>query len=119
MALATLRIGRLPNISKPALATIMPSLSSVANTLLLALGAVTDCTPKNLYEFAIMGEVYARKVLGLRRPSVGLLANGEEDSKGNALTKEALHVDEGKCCGFKGNVEGNDIFNGSMLMLLC
>ncbi len=62
MALATLRVGRLPNISKPALATIMPSLSPSANTLLLDVGAVTDCTAKNLYQFAVMGEVYARKV---------------------------------------------------------
>jgi glycerol-3-phosphate acyltransferase PlsX len=119
MALATLRIGRLPNISKPALATIMPSLSPVANTLLLDVGAVTDCTPKNLYEFAIMGEVYARKVLGLRRPSVGLLANGEEDSKGNALTKEAFKLMKGNVSGFKGNVEGSDIFNGSVDVVVC
>jgi len=119
MALATLRIGRLPNISKPALATIMPSLSPVANTLILDVGAVTDCTPKNLYEFAIMGEVYARKVLGLRRPSVGLLANGEEDSKGNALTKEAFKLMKGRVAGFKGNVEGSDIFNGSVDVVVC
>ncbi len=118
MALATLRIGRLPDISKPALATIMPSLSPVANTLLLDVGAVTDCTPKNLYEFAIMGEVYAQKVLGLRKPSVGLLANGEEDSKGNALTKEAFKLMKG-VPGFKGNVEGSDIFNGSVDVVVC
>ncbi|NOZ91266.1 MAG: phosphate acyltransferase PlsX [Epsilonproteobacteria bacterium] len=119
MALATLRIGRLPHISKPALATIMPSLSPVANTLLLDVGAVTDCTPKNLYEFAIMGEVYAQKVLGLRKPSVGLLANGEEDSKGNALTKEAFKLMKNGVPGFKGNVEGSDIFNGSVDVVVC
>jgi len=118
MALATLRIGRLPDISKPALATIMPSLSPIANTLLLDVGAVTDCTPKNLYEFAIMGEVYAQKVLGLRKPSVGLLANGEEDSKGNALTKEAFKLLK-DVPGFKGNVEGSDIFNGSVDVVVC
>jgi glycerol-3-phosphate acyltransferase PlsX len=119
MALATLRIGRLPDISKPALATIMPSLSPVANTLLLDVGAVTDCTPKNLYEFAIMGEVYAQKVLGLRKPSVGLLANGEEDSKGNALTKEAFKLMKNSVPGFIGNVEGSDIFNGSVDVVVC
>jgi glycerol-3-phosphate acyltransferase PlsX len=119
MALATLIIGRLPHISKPALATIMPSLSPVANTLLLDVGAVTDCTPKNLYEFAIMGEVYAQKVLGLRTPSVGLLANGEEDSKGNALTKEAFKLMKDGVPGFKGNVEGSDIFNGSVDVVVC
>jgi len=119
MALATLRIGRLPDISKPALATIMPSLSPIANTLLLDVGAVTDCTPQNLYEFAIMGEVYAQKVLGLRKPSVGLLANGEEDSKGNSLTKEAFKLMKGNVPGFKGNVEGSDIFNGSVDVVVC
>ncbi|MCK4441338.1 MAG: phosphate acyltransferase PlsX, partial [Sulfurovaceae bacterium] len=119
MALATLRIGRLPNISKPALATIMPSLSPIANTLLLDVGAVTDCTPRNLYEFAIMGEVYAQKVLGLRKPSVGLLANGEEDSKGNSLTKEAFKLMKGNVPRFKGNVEGSDIFNGSVDVVVC
>jgi glycerol-3-phosphate acyltransferase PlsX len=119
MALATLRIGRLPDISKPALATIMPSMSPIANTLLLDVGAVTDCTPKNLYEFAIMGEVYAQKVLGLRKPSVGLLANGEEDSKGNSLTKEAFKLMKGNVPGFKGNVEGSDIFNGSVDVVVC
>jgi len=118
MALATLRIGRLPHISKPALATLMPSLSRGGKTLLLDVGAVTDCTAKNLYEFAVMGEVYAQKLLGLRTPSVGLLANGEEDSKGNSLTKEAFGMLQG-LKGFKGNVEGSDIFNGSVDVVVC
>ncbi len=118
MALATLRIGRLPHISKPALATLMPSLSHNGKTLLLDVGAVTDCTAKNLYEFAIMGEVYAQKVLGLRNPSVGLLSNGEEESKGNALTKEAFKLLK-DVPGFKGNVEGSDIFNGEVDVVVC
>jgi len=116
MTLATLRIGRLPHISKPALATIMPTISS--KTLLLDVGAVTDCTAQNLYEFAIMGEVYAQKVLGLRIPRVGLLSNGEEDSKGNSLTKEAFKLMQ-DVPGFKGNVEGSDIFNGSVDVVVC
>jgi glycerol-3-phosphate acyltransferase PlsX len=118
MTLATLRIGRLPGINKPALATIMPNKSMTAKTLLLDVGAVTDCTPQNLYEFAIMGEVYAQKVLGLSNPSVGLLSNGEEDSKGNALTKEAFKLMK-DVPGFKGNVEGSDIFNASVDVVVC
>ena len=118
MTLATLRIGRLPNIGKPALATLMPNKSINAKTLLLDVGAVTDCTAKNLYEFAIMGEVYAQKLLGLTNPSVGLLSNGEEDSKGNALTKEAFKLMK-DVPGFKGNVEGSDIFNGSVDVVVC
>jgi len=118
MTLATLRIGRLPHISKPALATLMPNKLIGAKTLLLDVGAVTDCSAKNLYEFAVMGEVYAKKVLGLRRPRVGLLSNGEEDSKGNALTKEAFKLMQ-DIQGFKGNVEGSDIFNGSVDVVVC
>jgi glycerol-3-phosphate acyltransferase PlsX len=118
MTLATLRVGRLPGISKPALATLMPNKLIGAKTLLLDVGAVTDCSAKNLYEFAIMGEVYAQKVLGLRRPKVGLLSNGEEDSKGNALTKEAFKLMK-DVPGFKGNVEGSDIFNGSVDVVVC
>ena len=118
MTLATLRIGRLPHISKPALATIMPNKSLRAKTLLLDVGAVTDCTAQNLYEFAIMGEVYAQKLLKLQHPKVGLLSNGEEDSKGNALTKEAFKLMH-DVPGFKGNVEGSDIFNGSVDVVVC
>ena len=116
MTLATLRIGRLPGISKPALATIMPTIAS--KTLLLDVGAVTDCTAQNLYEFAIMGEVYAQKVIGLRNPKVGLLSNGEEDSKGNVLTKEAFKLMK-DVPGFQGNVEGSDIFNASVDVVVC
>ena len=118
MTLATLRIGRLPGISKPALATLMPNKLVGAKTLLLDVGAVTDCNARNLYEFAIMGEVYAQKVLKLRHPKVGLLSNGEEDSKGNALTKEAFKLMQ-DVPGFKGNVEGSDIFNGSVDVVVC
>ena len=116
MTLATLRIGRLPGISKPALATIMPTIAS--KTLLLDVGAVTDCTAQNLYEFAIMGEVYAQKVIGLANPKVGLLSNGEEDSKGNALTKEAFKLMK-DVPGFQGNVEGSDIFNATVDVVVC
>ncbi len=110
MTLATLRIGRLPHIGKPALATLMPSLGKT-KTLVLDVGAVTDCSAQNLYEFGAMGEAYAQSVLGIASPRVGLLSNGEEDSKGNALTKEAFPLLKG-LNGFIGNVEGRDIFNG-------
>ena len=112
MTLATLRIGRLPHISKPALATLMPNVNS-SKTLVLDVGAVTECKPQNLYEFGAMGEVYAQEVMGISQPSVGLLANGEEETKGNELTKEAFPLLQ-KIPGFKGNVEGRDIFNGSV-----
>jgi len=117
MTLATLRIGRLPHISKPALATLMPSVTAT-KTLVLDVGAVTDCTPQNLYEFGAMGEAYAQKILGIASPKVGLLSNGSEDSKGNALTKEAFGLLQ-NLDGFIGNVEGRDIFNGNANVVVC
>ena len=117
MTLATLRIGRLPHISKPALATLMPSVVAT-KTLVLDVGAVTDCTPQNLYEFGAMGEAYAQKILGISSPKVGLLSNGSEDSKGNALTKEAFGLLK-DLDGFVGNVEGRDIFNGNVNVVVC
>lgn len=117
MTLATLRIGRLPHISKPALATLMPSITET-KTLVLDVGAVTDCTPQNLYEFGAMGEAYVQKVLNVRSPRVGLLSNGSEESKGNALTKEAFGLLK-ELDGFVGNVEGKDIFNGTVNVVVC
>lgn len=117
MTLATLRIGRLPHISKPALATLMPSITET-KTLVLDVGAVTDCTPQNLYEFGVMGEAYVRKVLNVKSPRVGLLSNGSEESKGNALTKEAFKLLKG-LDSFVGNVEGKDIFNGTVNVVVC
>ena len=117
MTLATLRMGRLPHISKPALATLMPTLGA-SKTLVLDVGAVVDCKAQNLYEFGAMGEAYVEKIMGIENPQVGLLANGAEPSKGNELTKEAFklleHLD-----GFVGNVEGRDIFNGSVNVVVC
>ena len=117
MTLATLRIGRLPHISKPALATLMPSVT-VNKTLVLDVGAVTDCTPQNLYEFGAMGEAYAQKIMGIHTPKVGLLSNGSEDSKGNTLTKSAFKLLQ-DLDGFVGNVEGRDIFNGNVNVVVC
>lgn len=117
MTLATLRIGRLPHVSKPALATLMPSLGK-NKTLVLDVGAVVECKPQNLYEFAIMGEAYAKSVMKISNPRVGLLANGEEESKGNDLTKEAFKLIKG-FKWFIGNVEGRDIFNGHVDVVVC
>jgi len=112
MTLATLRIGRLANVNKPPLATLMPNISG-SKSLLLDVGAVTDCKPRNLYEFAVMGKAYAQEVMGINNPRIGLLSNGEEDSKGNELTKETFPMLK-EIDGFIGNVEGRDIFNGSV-----
>ena len=112
MALSTLRIGRIKNVNKPPLATLMPT-KDMGRSLLLDVGAVTDCKAMNLYEFAVMGKAYAKEVMGINSPKIGLLSNGEEDSKGNELTKEAFPLLK-DIDGFIGNVEGRDIFNGEV-----
>jgi len=117
MAVSLLRIGRIPGISRPALATLMPS-TTESKTLVLDVGAVTDCKPQNLYEFGAMGEVYAKHVLGIENPRVGLLANGSEDNKGNELTKATFPLLK-NLKGFIGNIEGKDIFNGKVDVVVC
>ncbi|HIP13287.1 MAG TPA: phosphate acyltransferase PlsX [Arcobacter sp.] len=116
MSLATLRIGRIKGVSRPAIATLMPTVDK--NTLVLDVGANVDCDAKNLREFAIMGQVYVEEVLGIDDPLVGLLSNGEEESKGNEVSKEAFKLME-NIPNFVGNVEGNDIFNGSTDIVVC
>lgn len=117
MSLSTLKIGRIKGVTRPAIATIMPT-SENQNTLVLDVGANVDCEAKNLFEFAIMGQVYAEDVLKIDEPLTGLLSNGEEESKGNELIKEA-HEMLIQLPNFSGNVEGNDIFNGSIDVVVC
>ena len=81
-------------------------------------GAVTDWTPQNLDVFVAIGEASVQKIMGMKAPKVGLLSNGSEDSKGNALTKEAFGLLQG-LDGFVGNVEGRDIFNGNVNVVVC
>ncbi|CAA6800277.1 MAG: Phosphate:acyl-ACP acyltransferase PlsX [uncultured Sulfurovum sp.] len=117
MAVSLLRIGRIKGIARPALATLMPSTTN-SKTLVLDVGAVTDCKPQNLFEFGAMGEVYAKHVLGIENPRVGLLANGSEDNKGNELTKATFPLLK-VLNGFIGNIEGKDIFNGKVDVVVC
>ena len=116
MSLATLRIGRIDNVLRPAIATLMPSVTGI--TLVLDVGANTDCKSEYLFQFAIMGEAYAKEVMKIAKPRVALLSNGEEESKGNELTKEA-HALLKKMPNFIGNGEGRDIFNGEVDVLVC
>ncbi len=117
MSLATLRIGRIKGVTRPAIATLMPT-SENQNTLVLDVGANVDCDAKNLFEFAIMGQAYAKDVLQLDEPIIGLLSNGEEESKGNEVTKEAYELIS-KMPNFAGNVEGSDIFKGTVDVVVC
>jgi len=117
MSLATLRIGRLKNVSRPAIATLMPTYKG-KKTLVLDVGANADCKPENLFEFGVMGEAYAKKILKVSIPQIGLLSNGEEESKGNELTKSAFKLLK-RLDNFVGNVEGNNIFDGSVDVVVC
>ena len=112
MSLATLRVGRLKNVSRPAIATLMPN-SKDSATLVLDVGANVDCRSEHLFQFAIMGEAYAKEILGRKEPKVGLLSNGEEESKGNEVSKEAFKL-VSRLDSFVGNAEGNQIFDGNI-----
>ncbi|HEG2606864.1 phosphate acyltransferase PlsX [Campylobacter sp. W0066.1] len=116
MSLATLRLGRLANIARPAIATLMPNIHS--RTLVLDVGANVDCKSEHLFQFAIMGEAYAKEILKIAKPRVALLSNGEEECKGNELTKETHQLLK-QLPNFVGNAEGGDIFNGTIDVLVC
>jgi len=117
MTLATLRLGRLKGIARPALITFMPTKSGT-RTVVLDVGANVDSKAEHLVQFAIMGGCYAQSVMNVQNPRIGLLANGEEESKGNEVTKSAYKLLKGYK-GFIGNVEGGDIFNSSCDVVTC
>jgi glycerol-3-phosphate acyltransferase PlsX len=110
MAAATLYIGRLKGVIRPTIATVLPS--PVAPVILTDIGANADVKPDYLVQFAQMASVYAQRLLGVKRPRIGLLNIGEEDTKGSALAQEAFKLMKKKVSGFCGNVEGTDIFAG-------
>ena len=118
MAITLVVLGPLAGVERPAIAAVLPTLAGHA--ILLDVGANVDCKPRHLVQFAIMGNVYARQVLGKVRPRVGLLSIGEEESKGNELTKEAFRaLEEEPGIEFIGNVEGVDLFNGHADVVVC
>jgi len=117
MAAGMFVLKRVPGIDRPAIATIFPNRQD--QTLVLDVGGNVDCKPQHLAQFALMGEVYARHVLGKSRPRVGLLSNGEEVSKGNELTRDAHELLKSAPFNYVGYVEGRDIFNGSVDVVAC
>jgi len=119
MATAKMVLGSLQGVDRPALATILPTQTGLP-CLLLDVGANVDSEPKNLLDFAIMGKVYSEQVLKTRDTSVGLLSIGEEDSKGNTLTRETLPLLRDLLGqNFIGNVEGRDLYNGRADVVVC
>lgn len=110
-------IGMIEGVSRPALAAIVPS--AKGHTLLLDVGANVDAKPNHLREFAVMGHFYAQMVFGIDEPRVGLLSIGEEEGKGNELTKETYRVMKETGLNFIGNAEGRDVYNGNADVVVC
>jgi len=104
------RVGRIKGVSRPAISTVLPTVSG--RCFLLDIGANADCKPEWLAQFAVMGAVYAQRVMGVDNPRVGLLSNGEEDTKGSQMVQEAHALLRGLGLNFVGNVEGKDITHG-------
>lgn len=108
----------LPGVSRPALAQMIPAPERPC--LLLDVGANVDCRPQHLIDFAIMGSIYVEHVYGWKSPRIGVLSNGEEDEKGNELSKEVLRVlRRTKRVNFAGNAEGRDLFSGNFDVIVC
>lgn len=123
MATAKMVLGALPGVDRPALATVFPTSVGTAS-ILLDVGANVDSKPQNLQQFAIMGEIYFRSIFHGKfttasRPRVGLLSIGEEEGKGNELTRDAFKLIKQLPLNFIGNVEGRDLYNGKADVIVC
>lgn len=117
MATALVLLGKLPNVDRPAIATLMPSLTGFF--VLLDVGANVDCKAENLLQFAHMGNAYAKVVFNKPSPQIALLSIGEEDTKGNEVTKEAFKSLKSSGLNFIGNIEGREIFSGNADVVVC
>jgi phosphate acyltransferase len=127
MATAKMVLGALHGVNRPALAAVFPTAPGTA-AILLDVGANVDCKPHNLEQFAVMGEIYFGSMFGHtmprssfsagKRPRVGLLSIGEEETKGNQLTREAFQLLKQLPINFVGNVEGRDLFNGHVEVIV-
>ncbi|MFX1266086.1 MAG: phosphate acyltransferase PlsX [Promethearchaeota archaeon] len=109
LAAALFRLGRIRGIQRPALSTIFPSQTPQNYCFLLDIGANADCKPEYLLQFAIMGSVYAERVLGVANPRVAIVSNGEEEGKGNQLVQDTVPLLKASDLNFVGNAEGKDI----------
>jgi len=117
MAISKMVFGAVPGVDRPALAAILPTLAGHA--VLLDVGANVACKPHHLVQFAVMGDLFSKKIVGISSPRVGLMSVGEEESKGNELTKEVHKTLKELKLNFIGNVEGRDIYNGRADVIVC
>lgn len=117
MAAGMFVLKRIPGIDRPAIATIVPNLKD--QTLILDIGGNVDCKALHLAQFALMGSVYMQQMFGKERPRVGVLSNGEEESKGNDLTRETHRILSQSPLNYLGYIEGRDIYNGTVDVVVC
>jgi len=117
MAAGMFVLKRVRGIDRPAIATVMPN--QIDRTVVLDMGANVECKAQNLYQFAVMGSLYAEHALGKSSPRVGLLSNGEEEKKGTDLTREAHALLKESDLNYLGYVEGADVYNGSADVIVC
>ena len=117
MAASKMVLGSIPGVDRPALAAVLPTLTGHA--VLLDVGANVACKPHHLVQFAVMGHLFSKKIVGIESPRVGLMSVGEEETKGNDLTKEVHQALKKLHFNFIGNVEGRDIYNGRADVIVC
>jgi len=118
MATAKIVLGALPSVDRPALGAVFPPLGG-KRAVMIDVGANVDCKPEQLRQFAVMGATFSRLLLGISNPRVGLLSIGAEQTKGNELTREAYRLLKQSSLNFVGNVEGRDLYNGSVDVIVC
>src|SRR5262249_10756654 len=116
-AAATFKLGRIPGVERGGIATIIPA--SEHEFVLLDSGANIECKPIHLAQYAVMGSIYSREILGYKNPRVGILSIGTEDSKGNDLTLSAFKLCKQLNINFIGNVEGHDLFKAKVDVVIC
>jgi glycerol-3-phosphate acyltransferase PlsX len=119
MATAKMVQGVVPGVDRPALAGAFPTIVKAQPVVVVDVGANVDCTKGMLAQFAVMGEIYSRIILGRPKPRVGLLSIGEEDHKGNEVTRSAAPLLKNLNLNFIGNVEGRDIYGGNVDVIVC
>ncbi|HUJ31093.1 MAG TPA: phosphate acyltransferase PlsX [Candidatus Acidoferrum sp.] len=118
MTVARFVLGTLPSVDRPALAAAFPTMKDKVSVI-LDVGANVDSKPAQIEQFAVMGEIYYRTIFGVRKPRVALLSIGEEEMKGNELTREAFNRLKRTSLNFLGNVEGRDVFRGTVDVIVC
>jgi len=117
VCVATLTLGLLPGVQRPGIALVLPTLTE--GSLIIDVGANIDCKPEHLLQYAVMGDVYSRYILGRKNPSIGLLNVGEEEGKGTDQAREAYRLLDKSFLNFIGNIEGRHIYAGSSDVIIC